>query len=171
MGIQPLSDTLPSPGLLAWLREQVLPDDNVLDIGCGDKRYEDTGCRWMWSVDAWSKAEPDLLVDLSKINLPFRALEFDVIFLLDFLEHLDKSRGKEILMQTMLIASRSVIVLTPLPEFWDDNKAAFIEPGWWQGNPWTLHRSVWGPEDFSGEGWMQHFLSGFENYYLGAWAK
>ena len=128
MRISPLSSAEPSPNLLHWLREQITPDDSVLDVGCGDKRYEDLGCRTVTSVDSWPKAQPDLELNLEDEDLPFSPGAFHIVLLLDFLEHMTRPRGETILSHAMTIASKSVIVLTPLPEFWTPNASPVEDP-------------------------------------------
>lgn len=165
--VQRLSDNEPAPAVMAWVREHVRKRDHVLDVGCGDKRYEDLRCRRMVSVDAWRKAQPDVLLDLEKESLPFEPVSFDVVLLLDVLEHLSHESAVRVLEQAEAIARRWILALTPLPEFWTENREPVENPRcWWYGCPWGVHRSVVAPWEF-GRGWERVRLPGFAEYYIG----
>lgn len=141
----------PEKNLLAWLRSFAKPTDTVLDVGSGDQRYHDIRVKSITALDIWPAAEPDFLLDLEKDDLP--AGEFSLILLLDVLEHLNKDRGKEILAQAVALASRALVVLTPL--VWDENRDTFDQHGgFYEGNERILHRSLWTPGDF-GPGWKR----------------
>jgi len=165
--VRSLSGEEPTPVLLEWVRSFIRPADIVLDVGGGDKRYHDLGCAGIVSVDAWEKAEPNVLIDLEREDLPFRPRSFDVVLLLDFLEHVTKSRGWSVLQQSVEVASRTVLVLTPLPDYWNPNCWPVETPDcWWFGNQWAYHRSMWAPRDFPCPPWVRDHLDGMDAYLI-----
>jgi hypothetical protein len=149
--------TVPCPpemNLLRYLRSVVAPTDSVLDIGCGEKRYKNLGVSSYFGVDSWEAVGPDLLLDLAVADLPFEAKSFDTVLMLDFLEHVEKQRGFELLQQAQQIARKQIIVLTPCS--WDENVSAFVDKDCIHcGNENVLHKSLWVLSDFSGPGWQE----------------
>lgn len=74
------------------------------------------------------------------LALTFSPTKFDVILLLDVLEHFDCDRGVEVLTKakTMLLDGGRFIVATP---------GIFCEQGAVYGNSAEIHRSLWTKED------------------------
>jgi len=145
-------------------------DSKVLDLGCGIKTYSNFS-KFTTTVDAWHKVNPDLLLDLEKYPLPFEENTFDYITMIDFIEHLDKNRGKILLNQCKKIVKDKIILFTPL--FWDDNSKNVNDPRCWAyGNEYDYHKSLWNlSEDFSD--WTTINIYGPKNQqqWLGYWQK
>jgi len=157
----------PEPNILGWLRAFTLPEDTVLDVGSGDRRYQDIGAAAVKSLDIWPAAKPDYLRDLEKEDLP--AKPFSVVLLLDVLEHLSKPRGQEVLSQAQDRAKRAVVALTPLK--WEENRDAFDDPaGFYFGNEYDLHKSLWTLADFD-ERWTRVWLPSTQDCFFGYWVK
>lgn len=78
-------------------------------------------------------------------NFPEKS--FDSIFLLDVIEHLDKSKGFELINTLNKIARHQIIIFTPLgfvtQEHPDGKDAWGLDGGKWQE-----HKSGWTPDDF-----------------------
>ena len=131
--------------------DMVAPGDSVLDVGCGDKgrtRCLNKGNKVV-SVDAWDKARPDMVVNVEKESLPFPEKSFDVVLMLDFVEHLDKDVGKRVMEEAKRIANKKVLLFTPT--FWTDNKDNVNNPELWcYQNEFDHHKSLWQEEDFVG---------------------
>lgn len=152
--------------LYDFIKHNVKINDVVLDIGCGDKKYSSNLlCKKVVTLDAWDKVEPDVLVDLEVDDLPFQPKSFDVILMIDFIEHLSKDRGHIILEQSKQISRKSVLLLTPL--WWQDNSVNVNNPKLWcYGNKYDYHKSLWTLEDFVG--WDR--VTGIKNlqqYFVG----
>jgi len=157
----------PEPHILGWLRCFTLPSDTVLDVGSGDRRYQDIGASDIKSLDIWPAAEPDYLLDLEDKDLPDKM--FSVIFLIDLLEHLTDKRGREILEQAKKRAKRAVVVLTPLT--WDENRRPYRSAGgFYQGNQAVLHRSLWSLADFD-HNWTRVWLPSTKKGFFGYWVR
>ena len=153
----------PEPYILAWLREFTMPSDSVLDVGSGDRRYHAIGAASVATLDIWPAAQPDFLLDLEKDDLP--SGEYSLILLMDLLEHLTKDRGKEILAQAVALATRAVVVMTPLK--WDENLGSYQESGgFYQGNERIIHRCLWTYDEFD-ESWARVLLPSTQEAFFG----
>jgi len=153
--------------LFEWLHSNITKESTVLDIGCGNKEYSNSlNCKRVITIDAWKKVKPDILIDLEVRDIPFTENSFDVILLLDFIEHLDKERGKEIIEQARTIANK-ILLLTPL--WWQDNAVNVENPELWcYGNKYDYHKSLWTLEDFSG--WNRATnIQNTDNYFIGTY--
>jgi len=155
----------PEPHILGWLRNFILPNDVILDVGSGDGRHRDIGGRRYISLDSWPAAQPDYLMDLNERDLP--RVKASVVLMSDVLEHLPRDRGLEVLGQAQRLTSRAVVVLTPLA--WDENREAYDE-GFYQGNENVLHKSLWDLRDFH-PGWVRVWLPSTLDNFFGYWIK
>ena len=149
--------------------ENIDKDDIVLDIGCGIKdKLHFVQCKEKIYLDAWEKVNPDILIDLETNDLPFKNNCIDVILMIDFIEHLGKNRGEEILKQAIKICKKKIILLTPL--WWSDNINLVNDPTLWcYGNEYDKHKSLWSVDDFNKLGKWGRVMnaSDLDNYFLG----
>ncbi len=123
---------------------------SILDIGCGRGepiRFINRHGRFFTvGVDAF---EPYLrecqrcgthneyvLCDIRR--LPFRRKSFDVVLCLEVLEHLEKEEGKQLIDTMEGIASKQVIISTPIGEY---------EQHTYDGNPYQEHSMSWSPAE------------------------
>lgn len=148
------------------LRDNISDTDKILDIGCGNKDKTTLFKKEnVVSLDAWEKVNPDVCIDVSKSSLPFENDSFDVIMMIDFIEHIEKKRGIELIEECKKIAKKKIILLTPL--FWTDNAVNVNNPNLWCfGNEFDYHKSLWDVNDFIG--WQR---IPFEGYFYGIWSK
>lgn len=127
------------------LAKHITFNTKVLDIGCGNKKYSNVS-KNTTTLDAWEKVNPDILLDVAKNPLPFEDKSFDVILLIDLIEHLEKEDGERLLAECKRVASK-IFLFTPL--WWDDNSKNVQNPNLWcYGNPYDYHLSLWTKEDF-----------------------
>jgi len=159
----------PSPRLRNFLAREVKKGYSVLDLGCGTK--------WYWpafknrasvivGVDAHRPFDPCLLVDMEKDDLPVADKSFDVVLMLDFIEHLSRETGERVLAHAKRIVREKIILLTPL--LWDDNASNVEDPkSEYFGNGFDYHKSLWTVRDF--EGWQRSMLWPGDKRYLGIW--
>lgn len=148
------------------IKKHVGIEDEVIDIGCGDKRRSsDLLCKKVTTLDAWDKVQPDILLDLEINDIPFLKQSFDVVLMIDFIEHLEKKRGYIILEQAKQISRKVVILLTPL--WWQDNKENVNNKELWcYNNNYDHHKSLWSVDDFID--WNRITgIPGLENYFVG----
>jgi hypothetical protein len=89
--------------------------------------------------------------------------------MLDFIEHLNKQAGLELIEQVKAQTRRGIFLLTPMEEIWTDNHEHVDDPRLWShGNTYDLHKSLWRPEDFPG--WQSIALPKLQNYFVGYYA-
>jgi cyclopropane fatty-acyl-phospholipid synthase-like methyltransferase len=145
-------------------------ESKVLDLGCGIKTYSNYS-QFTTTVDAWDKVEPDLLIDLEKEELPFKENSFDYVTMIDFIEHLDKDRGKVLLEKCKKIVRNKIILFTPL--FWDDNSKNVNNPRCWAfNNKYDYHKSLWNvEEDFKDWHTINNYGPKNRLQWLGYWQK
>lgn len=153
--------------LAETIARAVKSKDLVLDVGCGDKwmlphlQHADVS-----TLDAWPKFEPDFTVNLEDGMLPFPCGCFDVVLMLDVIEHLTRAAGETILKEAQRVSSRSVFLLTPTK--WDENKKSTEDPtSVYYANVYNYHRSLWEAKDFVD--FITLDIGG--RYFFGEWRK
>ena len=155
--------------LPAFLNTFIKNNDRVLDIGCGDKKLIKRLKGNHITVDVWEPFKPDVVWDLNKLPLPFPDGMFDIVLMLDVIEHLNKENGKKLLEEVKRITKGKIIIFTPL--WWTENLYYMNDiNSIYYGNPYEKHQSLWTREDFNDwEGITQ--LEFIGDYYLGIWRK
>jgi len=134
--------------------------DSVLDVGCGYgiygaliRNYFETThkrfAKWEWKihiegVEAEARYNNPLWWCYDYVHVydfrDFKSKKFDLVLLLDVVEHFEKEEGKEILRKAEGMA-KNIIVSTP---------AKFIQNIGWEDYPTEKHQSLWSPDDFKG---------------------
>lgn len=148
---------LPERRVLHWIRSRCRRTDAVLDVGCGEGRYSNLGVKHYVGVDSWPACNPSLILNLKTVDLPFAENTFDVVLMIDFVEHLEKYRSRQLIEQAKEICSRELLVMTPIA--WDANTAAFEDPEEFHyQNPDVIHKSIWEEADFDDSRWKRHKL-------------
>ena len=136
--------------------------ESVLDVGCGTESLLEQLPRVPRTVglDAHAPAleasrrrgvhDEYLQADVAEIALP--AGSFDVVMMMDLIEHLDHSVGEALLDRMEKVARRKVIVFTP---------NGFVEQGAYDDNPLQVHRSGWTVDDFRRRGYRVRGAKGW----------
>ena len=76
----------------------------------------------------------------------------DSVFLIDFIEHLEKKEGRQFLLACERIARKQIVLFTPLgfmPQEYEDSD---VDAWGFHGGEWQVHKSGWTPDDFD-ESW------------------
>ena len=159
--------------LVAYLQSQIAAGSSLLDLGCGPKMYSDPlrdQCNRILTVDAWDWVEPDVVANLETTALKDITQDrWDYVLMLDFIEHLDKFAGLDLIEQVKQIVNQRIFLLTPLESIWTENHENVDNPNLWcHGNEYDLHNSLWTPEDFSG--FTRVNIVGFDDYFVGYYA-
>ncbi len=79
----------------------------------------------------------------------------DTAFALDFIEHITKEEGLQLLVELRRIARKQIVVFTPCG-YYPQTYAEHESDAWgMDGTHWQTHRSGWEPEDFHSidKGW------------------
>jgi predicted TPR repeat methyltransferase len=156
--------------LVAYLQSQIAAGSSLLDLGCGPKMYSNPlrdQCNRILTVDAWDWVEPDIVANLETTALKNITQDrWDYVLMLDFIEHLDKSAGLDLIEQVKQIVNQRIFLLTPLESIWTENHENVDNPDLWcHGNEYDLHKSLWTPEDFSE--FTRVNIVGFDDYFVG----
>lgn len=141
----------------------IVPSEVILDIGCGIRPQEFTKplihiCCEVHEeyLAALRDGHPDtnfvIMKGLAQDVLrwmPDRSV--DTIFMLDFIEHVDKEVGLSIISECERIARKQIVIFTPLGFMKQDYEKGEIDGWGLRGSEWQIHRSGWDPEDFGDE--------------------
>jgi len=152
-----------------FIYDNVEPAESVLDLGCGDKQRTKMLTRGnkVVSVDAWEKTQPDLVLDLETGVLPFGDASFDVVLMIDFVEHLNKESGQQIIAEAQRVCKKKIILFTPA--YWTENRENIENPELWSyQNEYDLHKSFWTVNDFAGWKEVQY---PDQRFFLRVWEK
>lgn len=141
---------LGTPTLDLCIKKEIQRADKVLDIGCGRKSRLPDGCTaigldvFLPYLQSKKREKPGSnLVLADAIRMPFRSgTVFDVILLIDVIEHLEKPEAREMIQHCKSI-SRKIVVFTPNGE---------LEQRAYDGNPAQAHRSAWEFDDLRSMG-------------------
>ncbi len=144
-------------------------DSTILDLGCGcGNPFKGIKFPLLVGLDIFKKKfnmpEYDVVIfdNSNKINELFLDKSFDIVTGIDFIEHLKKEEGFEIMKKAEKIARKKVIFFTPRK--WSENKQAVEDPEYWShNNPANYHQSLWNDEDFIKQGYE---IVPFQGYVL-----
>ena len=158
--------------LLSALRFRVQGDSNyiqimslipknstILDLGCGAGHpFIGTNFPVLVGVDLWKKKfempEYDQIWfhDIKEISKLYPQKFFEVITVIDVIEHLEKKDGIKLMEDAEKIAWDKVIIFTP--KKWSENKQAVEDKRFWSyGNKYNYHKSHWVEKDFTDRGY------------------
>jgi len=140
---------------------KIVNTEIVLDIGCGIYPQNLNECRTHICCEPFAQYIEYLKANNTnkeKLFLYYNCSweeilgivcekSIDSIFLIDVVEHLEKSKGIELLELTVKIAKRQVIVFTPLG-FIQQTSSDGKDCWGLDGGIWQEHCSGWYPEDF-----------------------
>jgi len=146
--------------IMKIVKSKIKSANIILDIGSGIKPQSLIKPKIHICVDVYNeyieylrKYYPNrnlvlLRSDWKKIINIFPDKSIDTIFLLDFLEHLDKEDGEVLLKKCENIAKKQIVVFTPL-EFFPQIYVEGRKDRWgMNGSYWQQHKSGWNIEDF-----------------------
>ena len=99
--------------LSQFINKNVAAGSTVLDIGCGPKAYSspllEQQCRVL-TIDAWDWVEPDIVANVETTPIVEVTSErWDYILMIDFIEHLDKDAGVQLLEDCKKIVNKKNI--------------------------------------------------------------
>jgi len=90
---------------------------------------------------------------------------YDVILMLDFLEHIEKGDGAKLLEECKRVASKRVLLWIPLESYESEERG---------GNPYQVHLAAWTKEELEDHGYTVTVFKDFHQHYdppvSAAWA-
>jgi len=128
----------------------------VLDVGCGRGRpmaFLNRRHRFFavgidifrpYLLEAEALAAYDALVQGDVRCLPFRPCSFDIVLLIEILEHLETAEGLAVIKVMEQIARRQVLISTPVGQH---------EQHEYDRNPSQEHRHIWEPRELRALGY------------------
>ena len=139
------------------LRDADEAPGTVLDLGMGYGNYGRVLRRAgvtaeLTGVEVWAQYrnprwdryyDHTLEVDVREYMHEASASSYDVLLLIDVLEHLEQDEGQRLLAQMRSTARVGFVVSTPVTRY--------PQPGWY-GNPHEVHRYFWTDSLLQGEG-------------------
>ena len=142
--------------LAAYIVNTILPGDRLIDVGPGIKPYGHSTYRTHLCIEPhWEYAEVlseggyPVMQTEAVIGLPLLR-NFEVILFIDVIEHMTKKDGIKCLKMAEEIATKQVVVFTPLGFMKQEPEGDEPDPWGYDGWEWQRHRSGWTPEDFQG---------------------
>jgi SAM-dependent methyltransferase len=147
---------------LYCLKKELKNCKTVLDLGCGPDSYiKYLKLNYTVGVDAYkpyinkarkNKTHHKLIYNnIAKIN--FRPKSFDAVVLIEVLEHLSKTQGRELLLRSEKWARKKIILTTP---------NGYISQGEMDGNPYQKHKSGWSLYEMKKLGYRAYGMAGFK---------
>ena len=143
----------------------VLPEETVLDCGCGIMQaMDDLKCKSILGCDIWptylsriSKLHPTVRITMSELDR-FVDNSYDVVLCLDVLEHLDQELALKVLEEMKRICRKKAIVFTPRK--FDSNMES-VTNAWDLGEcPYQEHKCVIGEPTLNGFGYKITDING-----------
>lgn len=129
---------------------------SILDVGCGQGRpmvFLNRRHRFLavgidifrpYLREAGALSAYDALVQGDARYLPFRPRSFDIVLLIEILEHLERAEGLALIKVLEQIARRQVLISTPVGQH---------EQHEYDSNPWQEHRHIWEPQQLRALGY------------------
>jgi len=152
---------LSKPDALMLAQLCITKTDSVLDIGCGINPQAYFKPRVHYCIEPYSEyvevlkskyAGSDRLKIISEIAQTaicnFKPLSIDSIFMIDFIEHITKKEGKELINHCTRIAKKQIIIFTPLGFCPQNYKPGDVDGWGYHGGEWQTHKSGWNSTDF-----------------------
>jgi hypothetical protein len=154
--------------LLARGRQAMLSSTSVLDIGCAFRPQEFLDAPVHICCEPHEEYLSRLIVETSGNNKfvyvatdligaceLFPAASVDSIFLLDVIEHIDRSIAVSSITRLQQIARRQVIIFTPIGFMLQESNDGETDQWGMHGAEWQRHHSGWTPDDYPAvEGWQ-----------------
>lgn len=136
----------------------LLEVDTVLDIGCGLRPMNwytpkhhvcvEPHQKYIERVAAVGRYET-VRATAQQALLNVRPGTVDAIYMLDVIEHMDKTTGEQVIQLALMAQPKQIVIFTPVGFLKQDGP----DPWGLDGETWQQHRSGWEPEEFAGQGW------------------
>lgn len=127
---------------------------SILDIGAGVKPFDHVSVSNHVCVEPHPEYVKVLqekgftVIEKTALEMLPTCPPFDVVMLLDVIEHMDKDVGEEVVELAKKVATKAVIIFTPIGFMRQEFAEGKPDPWGYNGHYWQKHRSGWMPEDF-----------------------
>ena len=143
---------------------------SLVDIGCGDSSPIQSFSKRMYCIGI-DIFEPSIeksrkknihneyyKMDYSNVEKVIKESSFDCVLASDFIEHLEKEEGYNLLRIMEKLAKKKVIIFTP---------NGFFKTKELDGNPWQVHKSGWTTEEMKDLGYKVYGINGLKGLRKG----
>ncbi len=136
--------------------DSIFPCDRLIDVGPGIRPFDNFEARVHLCIEPHGeyvtvlsdRGYPVIQAE-ALITLPFLR-NFETVLFIDVLEHMSKADGILCLSFAKVIATKQIVVFTPLG-FMKQEQIADEPDAWgYNGWAWQTHRSGWTPDEFQG---------------------
>jgi len=136
--------------------ESIIPCDRLIDVGPGIRPFDGFEAKTHLCIEPhWEYVEvlseqgyPVVQGDALTI-LPFLR-NFETVLFIDIIEHMTKHDGIICLDFAMSLATKQVVVFTPLGFMKQEIGEDGLDAWGMKGGVWQTHRSGWTPDEFQG---------------------
>lgn len=136
--------------------DKILPCERLIDVGPGIRPFDGFKAATHLCIEPhWEYADvlselgyPVIQGDALTI-LPFLR-NFETILFIDVLEHIDKDDGLHCLDFAKILATKQVVVFTPLGFMEQGVGKDGLDAWGYHGGDWQTHKSGWTPDEFQG---------------------
>lgn len=140
------------------IQSKIIPCDRLIDIGPGIRPFDGFKAKTHLCIEP-HKEYADILSGQGypvMLATGFKALpllhNFEVILFIDVIEHMFKEDGLVCLKYAMTIATKQIIVFTPLGFMEQKIGEDGLDAWGLHGGHWQTHKSGWTPDEFQGWG-------------------
>ncbi len=132
------------------------PCDRLLDVGAGIRPYDHFDARvhlciephWEYVNVLIERGYP--VIQSPAVDVLPSLRNFETILFIDVIEHMVKEDGLLCVNLASSLATKQVVVFTPLGFIAQEPTREGFDPWGYSGWEWQTHRSGWTPDDFKG---------------------
>ncbi len=137
--------------------DSVIPCDRLIDVGPGIRPFDGFKAKtthlciephWEYVDKLWDMNYPT--IPCAAIDVLPYLIKFETILFIDVIEHMTKVEGQACLECAKFLATKQVVVFTPLGFMEQEVGEDDLDAWGMHGGSWQEHKSGWTPEDFQG---------------------
>lgn len=138
------------------IQSRISPCDRLIDVGPGIRPFDGFLAETHLCiephgeyVEVLSRMGYPIIQDIAYTALP-TLRNFEVILFIDVIEHMTKEDGLTCLTFAKVLATKQVVVFTPLGFMEQGVGEGGLDAWGMYGGHWQTHKSGWTPDEFSG---------------------
>jgi hypothetical protein len=139
------------------VHSKILPCSRLIDVGPGIRPFDGFKAETHLCIEPhWEYAQILKDKNYPVINITARGIlrwlhGFETVLFIDVIEHMSKKDGEECIKYAKKIATKQVVVFTPLGFMKQETGEDGLDAWGMHGGHWQEHKSGWSPDEF--EGW------------------